>query len=57
VAAAGAIRRVPKYAGRVEMEQIGLMLCVTGVRDAACVPGTSEFFKLNNDFGIFSRRR
>ena len=38
VAAAGAIRRVPKYAGRVEMEQVGLTLSIACVDDAADVP-------------------
>jgi hypothetical protein len=38
VAAAGAIRRDPKYAGRVEMEQIGFTLSITETNDAAAVP-------------------
>jgi hypothetical protein len=38
VAAAGAIRRGPRYAGRAEMGQIAFMLCISRVHNAAGMP-------------------
>jgi hypothetical protein len=56
VAAAGAIRRVPKYAGRVEMEQIGVAQIITTVQKAPGMPRSDDFLKINNDFGMFAWR-
>ena len=53
MAATGAIRRDPKYAGRAEMEQLVVEPFITGRHNAKALPNDGwQFFNLNNDFGM-----
>jgi hypothetical protein len=55
MAATGAIRRDPKYAGRAEMEQVEGEPFITEGHNAKGLPGylpVRGFFNLNNDFAM-----
>jgi hypothetical protein len=53
VGAAGAIRRDPKYAVRVEMGHMALMLVILTGHIAPAVPRVADFLKLNNSLVMF----
>lgn len=53
--AAGAIRRDPKYAVRVEMGHMVVMLVILTGHIAAAVPDAADFLKLNNSLVMFQQ--
>ena len=55
VFATGAMRRDPKYAGRIEMGHMALMRVIVWGHSAASVPEAVDFLKINNSLAIGSQ--